>query len=352
MACRLVYSNASESSTVPWGEYHRDVRRVLLVTLLVVAACAILAWAEMIRMPGASYSGALPPLSDAEKRIAGGLSRDVHYLAGELGERNTDHFPALASAADYVERELAAAGYTPKRQPVDAPGKKCDNIEVRAPGASRPDEIIVVGAHYDSAPGSPGADDNASGVAAMLALARALHGRGHARTLAFVGFVNEEPPHFQQESMGSLVYARRSRARGENIVAMLSLESLGYYDDSPRSQQYPAVARPFYPRTGNFVGFVGNVGSRALVRRALGAFRTRARFPSEGAAMPELVEGVGWSDQWSFWRSDYQGIMVTDTAPFRYPHYHTPRDTPEKVDYERLARVVTGLEGVLVDLAE
>jgi Zn-dependent M28 family amino/carboxypeptidase len=200
--------------------------------------------------------------------------------------------------------------------------------------------------------GAPGANDNGTGVAAMLALARRFSGQKPRRTLRFVAFANEEPPHFQTAEMGSVVYAQRSRERSENVVAMLSLETLGYYDDAQGSQVYPPPIGLFYPSTGNFVGFVSNVSSRKLLRDVVGDFRSHTRFPSEGAALPAVIPGVGWSDHWAFWQAGYPALMVTDTAPFRYPHYHTGADTPDKIDYERLARVVAGLERSIRRLAE
>ena len=198
----------------------------------------------------------------------------------------------------------------------------------RSRGRSTPSEIVIVGGHYDSVAGCPGANDNASGTAAVLALARLFATSAPARTLRFAAFTNEEPPHFQTDAMGSRVCALNCRARSENVVAMLSLETIGFYSDAEGSQSYPPPFSLFYPSKGNFIAFVGNVGSRGLVRRAIRTFRERTPFPSEGAALPGFVPGVGWSDHWSFWREGYQAIMVTDTAPFRYPHYHTARPTP------------------------
>jgi len=207
---------------------------------------------------------------------------------------------------------------------------------------------VIVGAHYDSREGTPGADDNASGAAAALALARAFVNVKPSRTLRFVFFTNEE--YFREDLMGSLVYAKLCRALNENIVAMVSLETIGYFSDVANSQKYPFPINLFYPSTGDFVGFVGNVASRSLVRTAIGSFRTVATVPSQGVAAPEFIDGVGWSDQWSFWRLGYPGIMITDTAPFRNPNYHRPTDTPDTLDYGRLARVVAGLESVVADL--
>ena len=154
------------------------------------------------------------------------------------------------------------------------------------------------------------------------------------------------------KDMGSRHYARRSRERGEKIVAMFSIETIGYYSDVEGSQDYPFLFKLFYPNTANFIGFVGNTSSRDLVHRSISLFRKHTAFPSEGVAAPGWIRGIGWSDQWSFWREGYPAIMVTDTALFRYGPYHTKEDTPEKVDYARTARVVVGLARVVSNLAD
>lgn len=304
----------------------------------------------MISMPGKSHAGPLPPLTPKQAELAASLRRDVLELSETIGERNTVRYAALEKAARTVERELSAAG-TVARQSYSASGRSCDNLEVEIRGASTPEEIVIVGGHYDSVIGCPGANDNASGTAGVLALARSLAKATPARTLRFVAFVNEEPPHFQTDDMGSRRYARRCRERKENVAAMLSLETIGYYSDEDGSQKYPPPLGLFYPSRGNFIAFVGNLGSRALVRRCIRVFRDRASFPSEGAALPSFLPGVGWSDHESFWAHGYPGVMITDTAPFRYPHYHLAGDTPEKIDYDRCARVVDGVEGVVRELA-
>jgi Zn-dependent M28 family amino/carboxypeptidase len=189
-------------------------------------------------------------------------------------------------------------------------------------------------------------------VAAVLALAEAFAARNPARTLRFVAFVNEEPPFAHTPSMGSVVYATRSRERGERITAMVSLETMGYFADAPGSQRYPSVLRWVYPDSATFIAFVSDPSSRTVLKRAIKSFREVASVPSEGGALPANLPGVGWSDHWSFWQADFPAIMVTDTALFRYPAYHTNDDTPDQVDYERLARVVAGLEHVVADLAE
>jgi Zn-dependent M28 family amino/carboxypeptidase len=297
-----------------------------------------------------SFRGPLPELTQAQAGLRDELRRHVEKLAGEIGERNVYQPRKLHAAADYVEGVFTHAGYRVIRQSYTVMEEICDNLEATLSGAGRSNEIVVVGAHYDSLAGSPGANDNGSGVAGVLALARAWAGRSAARTVRFVAFANEEPPFFQTEKMGSLVYARRCRERGENIVAMLSLETMGCYNTEAGSQKYPFPLGLFYPSRGDFIGFVGNTANSALVRRCIRVFRERASFPSEGGALPGLLPGIGWSDHWAFWQTNYPAIMITDTAPFRYPHYHTGEDTPEKIDYERFARVMDGLDRVVEEL--
>lgn len=275
----------------------------------------------------------------------------VYHLAGEIGERNLDTEPALTRSAEWIAAQLTHAGYDVRWQQVERRGARYANVEATVRGRSRPEEIVIIGAHYDSVIGSPGADDNASGVAANLVVARLAHGRAHDRTVRFVFFANEEPPYFLSDLMGSVAYAEEAKSRNENIVAMLSLETIGYYSDAKRSQEYPAGLGILYPSAGNFLAFVSNLRSRSLLKRVTNTFRKHSSVPAEAGALPEAIPGVGWSDQWSFWRQGYPALMVTDTALFRNPNYHTMRDTPETLDYSRLAEVTLGLDHVVRELA-
>jgi len=305
------------------------------------AAIGTLLW-YMTAMPGRSWGGPLPPPDDDLRQLAARLR--AHVQAVGAREHNVWTLAELEAVAAYLERELGAAGYAVRREEFRSQGAPVRNVFAEIAGASRPQELVVVGAHYDSVRGAPGANDNGSGVAAVLELARAFRGWQPARTWRLVLFVNEEPPFFRTEEMGSHVHVAGARARGERIAAMFSIETIGWYSDAPGSQHYPFPFSAFYPDRGDFLAFVGNLASRDLVHRTVAAFRTAARFPSEGVAAPGWIPGVDWSDQWAFWRAGIPGVMVTDTAPYRYPHYHTAQDTPDKVDYERLARVVDGLE--------
>jgi hypothetical protein len=324
-------------------------RRLVFYPGLVASLAALLTW--MIAMPGSSFHGPLPPPDALETRLAESLHADVSEIAGSIGERNLPKPAALDRARDYITSELTRAGYIVRRQDYSVYGIVSTNLDTESPGDGRKGEIVVVGAHYDSVAGALGADDNGSGVAAVLALARAFAGRHTARTLRFVAFANEEPPYFWTDDMGSLVYAKACRARGDNIVAMLSLETVAYFRDAPHTQHYPPPLGYVYPDRGDFVAFVGNLGSRTLTRDAVRVFRQSVQLPSEGAALPGWVPGVGWSDQWAFWQVGYPGVMVTDTAPFRNPNYHTSRDAPDTLDYPRFARVVSGLSKVVEAIA-
>lgn len=320
-------------------------RRVLVLALAVAVAGAgaALSLAREARRP-------LPPLTPAEAGLARVLRDDVETLALGLGERNRMHAKSLAQAADWLAEGFGHDGYRVERQPFATQGLTQTNVIASGPETPG-QEIVVVGAHYDTVIGSPGANDNGSGVAAMRAIAHALAHRHFPRALRFVGFSNEEYG-FQTDEMGSRQYARRCRARGEHVVAMLSLETMGYYSEAAGSQHYPLPALGWlYPDRGDFVGIVGDPPSYALARGIARDLRARTAFPAQWAALPDNVPGAGWSDHWAFWQEGFPAVMVTDTAPFRYAYYHTPQDTPDKLDYPAFARVVAALVDVVADLA-
>jgi len=307
----------------------------------------------MISMPGKSYSGQLPPLTPSQEQVSQQLNRYIKIIADDIGEHNYIFYNQLIQVENFLNERLSQAGYAVKTQEYSVDGKVFRNLEIEIRGTEKPDEIVIVGAHYDSVVGSPGANDNGTGAVAILALAEKFATLKPKRTLRFVEFVNEEPPFFWSENMGSWVYAQRCKERQENIVAMLSLETMGFYSQASNSQQYPVnILKLIYPNQGNFISFIGNISSRSLIHQAIGKFRNSAQFPSQGVSLPNFIPGVGWSDHWSFWQAGYPALMVTDTAPFRYPYYHTQQDTPEHIDYYALTLVISGLESVIQDLIE
>ena len=283
------------------------------IWILFAGLMAWLLW-FMVATPGEPHRGALPAASEDEKRLAERLREHVEAIAAR--EHNQFRPAELEAAARYLEKTLAGLGFQVQTQSFRTSLGEVRNIEVEVPGGA---EIVIVGAHYDSVQGAPGGNDNGSGAAAALELARALREAKPARTLRFVFFVNEEPPFFEGLDMGSRRYALRAKEKKEPIAAMFSLETLGWYSDSPGSQRYPFPLGLFYPSTGDFVAFVANLGSRALLHEALGSFRRHARIPSEGVAAPALIPGVGWSDHASFWEQGYPALMVTDTADVGVP---------------------------------
>lgn len=301
----------------------------------------------MLHVIGESYSGDLPPLTATQRELGCALRAHVEALAGAIGERHIGRPAALARASAYVGEAWASAGLDARAEPFAVGRREVANIVAEQAGVSHPGRLLVVGAHYDTVPGCPGANDNGTGVAALLEMARALRTIRLGCTVRWVAFVNEEPPYFQTAAMGSLVHARAARARGDDISGMLSLETLGHYSQVPGSQQYPGGLSAQLPTTGNFIGLVADLASRAWLEDVTQAFRAHARFPSQAAAAPADTPGVGWSDHWAFWQQGYPAAMITDTAPFRYLHYHTAQDTPDKIDYDSLVRVVDGLTAAI-----
>jgi len=321
--------------------------------LALVLAAGYGALRYMISVPGESYSGELPPLTDQELALAARLKTHIAAIAAR--EHNIAHHDELEKVARYIETTLESYGYVVHRQNFAVDDKTVRNIDViiePLTGVPAP-EVLVVGAHYDSAPTTPGANDNATGAAAVIELARLLGDlKGSTkRRIRFALFVNEEPPYFQTPDMGSLRYAQALAAQNERVVAMYSLETLGYYSDKPGSQQYPGPFGMMFPDRANFIAFVGMLGSRPLVRETVRSFRSHTAFPTIGGAAPASLEGIGWSDHWAFAEQGFPAVMITDTALFRYPHYHRPTDTPDKVDVEKLARVVKGIERVIREAA-
>jgi Zn-dependent M28 family amino/carboxypeptidase len=283
--------------------------------------------------------------------IAEQLRAHVVRLAGEIGDRNVFRPAALEAAAEYIAGQWHSFGYQVSRQQFQANGVTCANLEVERPGFQPTGEILLIGAHYDSVRGCPAANDNGSGVAALLELARRFAEVEPARTVRFVAFANEEPPFFMTDQQGSIVYARAARQRGDDIRLMASLETMGYFSDAPGSQRYPPLFRYFYPDRGNFLGLVSDFRSRPAMLRLAAAFRATSDFPLEHTAIFRWIPGVAWSDHRSFWRAGYPAVMITDTAFYRYPYYHTALDTPDKLTYDAFARATEGLYGAFADLA-
>jgi Zn-dependent M28 family amino/carboxypeptidase len=323
---------------------------LLCAGLGLAALLALASWYALV-VPGRPHAGALPAATHDEHNLASRLERHVAAIASV--PHNLKHYAALERAAGYIEGTLEGLGYAVKDQVFTVAGRPVRNIEVEREVPSPEAPSLVVGAHYDSFEDAPGANDNGSGVAAVLELARHLKQWQPQRTrLRLVLFVNEEPPYYRTPDMGSWRYAKLLSKRGEKVRGMISVETVGAFSETPGSQRYPVPFGLIFPSTANFIAFVGLPGSRSFLHEVMASFRRHTAFPSIGGVAPDaLVPGIGWSDHWSFRSFGFPAIMVTDTALFRYPHYHLPSDTPDKVDYERLARITKGLERVVHDIA-
>jgi Zn-dependent M28 family amino/carboxypeptidase len=277
------------------------------------------------------------------------LTQHVDRLAGLIGPRHLGKPAALAAAATFVARELAEAGYDVEQEAYQARGHSVANLIAELPGGTKKNEVVIVGAHYDTVESTPGADDNASAVSVMIEVARMMRPLKPARTVRFVGFACEEPPHFLTGDMGSQVHARACRVRGERVRGMLCLEMVGYYSAEPGSQRVPEsiprVLHKAFPRRGNFLAAVGNLRSLRLLWRFRRGFKRAVRFPLFSIALPEKIAEIRLSDNSSFWDQGYPALMLTDTSFLRNPHYHLPSDTPQTLDYGRMAQVTRGILG-------
>lgn len=288
------------------------------------------------------------------------LRRDLGELADGIGERNLFVPKALEQAAVWIETKWKEQGLAPVSYPyqttLDDPdyrnytkGMTFRNLEVDVAGP-KDAPLVIVGAHYDTV-SCAGADDNGSGVVALLELTRQLKGANLKKRLRCVAFTNEEPPFFDTADMGSLKYAQMAKARGDKIELMVSLETIAYYTQEPGSQRYPFGLGHFYPDRGNFIGVVGNIESRPLVERAGGYLKSACDVPVECASLPGRLPGVFWSDHESFWAIGVPAVMITDTAHFRNPHYHRATDKPGTLDFPALSRLTAGIVSMVRELS-
>lgn len=288
---------------------------------------------------------------DDVQQLASRLKGHVEVLAGLIGPRHLGKPSTMDAAVVYIQRQLTAIGDTVRQMPYPVKEMQAINLAVERPGKKRTKEIVVVGAHYDTVPETPGADDNASAVAMLIEVARLTAGCPRQRTLRFVAFACEEPPHFYMETMGSQQYARGCRKANENIVGMLCLEMVGYYSDAPKSQGIPPgiprMLRWAFPRRGNFLTAVGNLRSIPLVHGFRRGFKRASKLPLYSIALPEAIQEIRLSDNGSFWDQGYPALMITDTSFLRNPHYHQASDMPDTLDYARLAAGTLGVAGAV-----
>ena len=276
------------------------------------------------------------------------LYRHVEFFSVKVGDRHLWKEGSLSKTADYIESALTAHGYAVGRQTYSCYGKSVSNLIAEKTGTDQ--GVVILGAHYDTVPGTPGADDNASAVAGLLELARLLKESPNKKPLIFVAFVNEEPPCFGSYNMGSMVYAKHLKEKGISVDVMISLEMIGYFRQEP-IQTYPLPGMGLlYPKIGDFIGVVGNFRSHRYVSFLKKGIKRNSSIDTRSLTAPEFFGGINLSDNYSFWQHGYRAVMVTDTSFFRNRNYHQKEDTIDTLDFESMAEVVKGLYYTLLEV--
>jgi Zn-dependent M28 family amino/carboxypeptidase len=324
------------------------MRKVLRGMLLVVAVIGVLLVAAALMMTNPVK--AIPSISDVSADRSR-LRSDVEALAGLPGYRCFERPDALERAAEWVRSALEASGLPVEELPYVVGNRSFRNFIARYGPAGAP--ILVVGAHYDVCGEQPGADDNASAVAGLLELARLLarHRPDVAHRLELALWPLEEPPNYRTPAMGSAVHASSLAESGARVSGMICLEMLGYFSDRPGSQAFPAPGMGLiYPTRGNFISVVGNGSSWRFTREVKARMAGATRLPVRSINAPALLPGVDFSDHFNFWKQGWDAVMITDTAFYRNPNYHQVTDTPDTLDYGRMADVVTAVYAAMTTL--
>ena len=316
-------------------------RRVLLA-ILVLAIC-VRGMMGCVTQPW--VSPATSPQAEIDPAV---LERHVRTLAETYHPRSVDDAAQLEAAGDYVLAQLRAAGGSPEIQAYDVDGQRYRNFIVRYGPSDGP--LLVIGAHYDACGSTPGADDNASGTAALIELARLLSSHPPSRPVELVAYTLEEPPYFRTSAMGSARHARELQRQGREVRLMVAIEMIGFFRDGPHTQGFPmAGLGALYPDVGNFITVVGRFGDVRTVRRVKALFLGASDLPVESINAPRGVPGVDFSDHLNYWKLGMPAVMVTDTAFLRNPNYHAATDTPDTLDYGRMAKVVRALYAVAME---
>jgi Zn-dependent M28 family amino/carboxypeptidase len=276
--------------------------------------------------------------------IQANLTKHLRFLSVTLGDRSIHRPDNLKAAEDYVSQNFAAMGYATRRLAFGYLKEEVGNVIA---GDENPGGYYLLGAHFDTVAGTPGADDNASGVAVLLEVARLARHLTPPKPWAFIGFTLEEPPAFATPAMGSRVYAQRARQQNAKILGMLCLEMVGYYSQAPDSQSLPLPLKLMgYPTTGNFIGLVSDRRSRPLMVRLEAAIKGAGRLPAVTLSVPfegHILPDVRLSDHASFWDEGYPAVMLTDTAFMRNPNYHGPGDVMDRLDLAAMTELTLGL---------
>jgi hypothetical protein len=340
-----VTTSSLEAQWQSQAERRRRIIKFMLLVVLILLLVLIAIW-FWVTQPLLSRATPNPARTVDPSR----LEAHVRKLSTELSPRDMAHPESLDQVAAYIKNEFSQTGAYVSEQVYRVRGKSYRNVIAHF--GPETEERIVVGAHYDTAGELPGADDNASGIAGLIELARLLSQQQLKVRVELVAFSTEEPPYFGTTGMGSYVHADSLRQQNVRVRAMFSLEMIGCFSDAPNSQLFPAgFLSALYPSTGNYIAVVGRLSDASLVRRTKAAMRNAAPLPVYSINAPQFVTGVDFSDQRNYWHAGYNAVMITDTAFYRNRNYHTADDTAEKLDYKRMAMVVEGVYATVSELA-
>jgi len=340
-----VTTSSIEAQWQSQAERRRRIIKFMLLVVLILLSILIAIW-FWVTQP--LLSRATP---NSERTVdPSRLEAHVRKLSVELGPRDERHPENLDQVAAYINDELTQTSAFVSEQVYRVRGKFYRNVIAHF--GPETEERIIVGAHYDTAGPLPGADDNASGVAGLIELARLLNQQQLKVRVELVAFSTEEPPYFGTTGMGSYVHAQSLRQQNVRVRAMFSLEMIGCFSDARDSQHFPVdLLKAIYPSTGNYIAVVGRLTDGLLVRRTKAAMRNAAPLPVYSINAPQVIPGVDFSDQRNYWYAGYSAVMITDTAFYRNRNYHTEQDTAEKLDYKRMAMVVEGVYAIVSELS-
>lgn len=323
-------------------------RRQLAITAALVVLAGSVGLSRLTNVSNGEGSGApRPPATDELQDLAADLEQSVRELAMDVGQRNVRRSGSLRNAGEWLGRWLGSMGLEPTFHDWTVGGQRCSNIEVVFPGGISRDEIVVIGTHYDSYRSSPSANATASGTVALLQLIDRMKDKSFSRTVKFVFFCNGERPQQGTEDAGPVQYAKAAKERGENIVGVLTIGSVGAWSNEPDSQDYLFPWNLMWPSTGDFVSIMGNPGSRELVERATTAWKTSCSLPLVSGSVPSWVPGIQAGDHDAFQAEGFSAILLSDTGAARYEDIRTVYDQFHRIDYEGLARLVLELEDFL-----
>ncbi|MFP4673187.1 MAG: M28 family peptidase [Opitutales bacterium] len=341
----MYFFKKSDSKESALKQILRSARRVALAIVILI----LIGWIA-IAQPSLPFKNNTSEQT-VSAELPDRLKAHVRTLSETFTPRSFRHTKNLEAAATYIAEHFESAGGEVSSQYFEVSGKRYRNIRARFGPAG--DSLLIVGAHYDAYNNSPGADDNASGVAGLIELAYLLGQTEPAGEVELVAYALEEPPFFGTKHMGSYHHANHISDHSLDVAGVIILEMIGYFSDEPGSQDYPArLFKLFYPNTGNFIGIVGKLQQRPFTKTVKRAMQRGSALPAFSVNAPTNVPGIDFSDHRNYWDFGYNAVMITDTAFYRNKAYHTEDDTWSRLDYIRMTQVVQGVYHAILSILE